>query len=161
MSSGLRKIHNRIPIIASLVVPLLLVIAALVAAASTAAVSSTAPSVKHESVANISLHDATIQAQIDPGNLETTYYFQVGQPGTYRLLMTCPSSENVECELLRWGNHLPPRTLNAGSSYDTVTADITKEGGILQPGTIYHYRVVASNAVGTTYGPDRTFTTRR
>ena len=29
----------------------------------------------------------------------------------------------------------------------------------LTPGTIYHWRVVASNVTGTTYGPDRTFTT--
>src|SRR5205085_396899 len=31
----------------------------------------------------------------------------------------------------------------------------------LQPGTTYHYRVVAENAEGTTEGPDKTFTTPR
>jgi DNA-binding beta-propeller fold protein YncE len=29
----------------------------------------------------------------------------------------------------------------------------------LRPGTTYHYRIVATNAAGTTYGPDETFTT--
>jgi hypothetical protein len=29
----------------------------------------------------------------------------------------------------------------------------------LQPGTTYHYRVVATNVDGTTYGEDQTFTT--
>jgi hypothetical protein len=31
--------------------------------------------------------------------------------------------------------------------------------GGLVPGTVYHYRVVATNGVGTTFGPDQTFTT--
>lgn len=30
----------------------------------------------------------------------------------------------------------------------------------LQPATTYHYRLVAVNEDGTTYGPDQTFTTR-
>ena len=29
----------------------------------------------------------------------------------------------------------------------------------LLPGTTYHYRLVATNGGGTTYGPDMTFTT--
>src|SRR5436190_14731265 len=29
----------------------------------------------------------------------------------------------------------------------------------LTPGTTYHYRAAASNEAGTTYGPDKTFTT--
>jgi sugar lactone lactonase YvrE len=37
----------------------------------------------------------------------------------------------------------------------TPTATFTN----LQPGTTYHYRLVASNAAGTSEGPDRTFTT--
>jgi hypothetical protein len=36
-----------------------------------------------------------------------------------------------------------------------VGADI----GDLTPGTVYHYRIVATNGVGTTFGPDQTFTT--
>jgi hypothetical protein len=36
-----------------------------------------------------------------------------------------------------------------------VGADVTN----LTPGTTYHFRIVATNAIGTTYGPDHTFTT--
>ncbi len=36
-----------------------------------------------------------------------------------------------------------------------VGADVTN----LTPGTTYHFRIAATNAIGTTYGPDRTFTT--
>jgi hypothetical protein len=39
----------------------------------------------------------------------------------------------------------------SGTSYATLTP--------LVPGTTYHYRAAGSNADGTTYGPDKTFTT--
>jgi hypothetical protein len=45
---------------------------------------------------------------------------------------------------------------NAGSGgIETVSANLQ----FLIPGTIYHYRLAASNADGTTYGQDMTFTT--
>jgi hypothetical protein len=39
----------------------------------------------------------------------------------------------------------------SGTSYATLSP--------LVPGTIYHYRAAGSNSAGTTYGPDRAFTT--
>ena len=36
---------------------------------------------------------------------------------------------------------------------------VSVAAGNLQPGTEYHYRLIAVNAAGTTVGPDRTFTT--
>jgi PASTA domain len=45
--------------------------------------------------------------------------------------------------------------LGAGILSGTVTATLTR----LTPGTAYHYRFVAANEAGTTYGEDRTFTT--
>jgi phosphodiesterase/alkaline phosphatase D-like protein len=41
-----------------------------------------------------------------------------------------------------------------GSTPTSVSADVFE----LQPNTLYHYRVVASNASGTSYGADMTFT---
>lgn len=146
-------------LIALLAVPLALIVACAAAAPATAKDSAQPPKIKHESVTDISSTDVLLHAQIDPDGLETTYYFQVGEPGTYSLLMTCPSAE--PCEALWWGDHLPPQTLAPAFGYSTTSADVAKEGGLLQLDTIYHYRVVASNADGTTYGHDRTFKTKR
>jgi hypothetical protein len=48
-----------------------------------------------------------------------------------------------------------PQPLPAGSSASLKTFTITG----LSPGTVYHYRVVASDPDGTAYGPDQTLTT--
>ena len=45
----------------------------------------------------------------------------------------------------------------AGSGYDLKTVTATVEG--LQPGTKYHFRLVAENDAGETKGPDRVFIT--
>jgi streptogramin lyase len=45
----------------------------------------------------------------------------------------------------------------AGSGYDLNTVSAAVEG--LQPGTKYHFRLVAENDAGETKGPDRTFAT--
>jgi phosphodiesterase/alkaline phosphatase D-like protein len=56
----------------------------------------------------------------------------------------------------RYGRTSSGRTLAAGSKQVRVVIKITK----LRPRTTYHYRVVATNATGTTYGKDMTFRTR-
>jgi hypothetical protein len=48
---------------------------------------------------------------------------------------------------------------DVGSGRAPVNVIATLAG--LTPGTTYHYRLVATNAAGTTHGPDRTFTTAR
>jgi len=57
----------------------------------------------------------------------------------------------------RYGRTSSGRTLAAGSKQVRVVIKITK----LRPRTTYHYRVVATNATGTTYGKDMTFRTRK
>jgi hypothetical protein len=47
-----------------------------------------------------------------------------------------------------------PETIGAGTSPVAVSASI----GVLEPGRIYHYRLVASNGSGAGIGDDRTFT---
>jgi hypothetical protein len=61
---------------------------------------------------------------------------------------------------LEWGTNSDygsksPASSVAGNSVVPVTARITG----LAAGTIYHYRVVASNALATAYGVDKSFTT--
>jgi hypothetical protein len=70
---------------------------------------------------------------------QTTYHFEYGPTTDYG------NSAPAGTEAIA-GNLRTPRTF-------------TKEVKGLQPGTTYHYRLVATNAAGTTAGADRTFTT--
>ncbi len=80
---------------------------------------------------------ATVSGQVNPNGLATTYHFDFGASTSY-------------------GSSTRSTTLTStASSAATVSAGITG----LRPGTTYHYRVVAHNADGTTYGRDRTFKT--
>ncbi len=101
-----------------------------------------APTVTATSVIDLNLFTATLRAQINPNTLETTYHFEYGTEDCS--LGTCTST--------------PEGTIPAGHKPVAVSPQEI-EG--LQPGTAYHYRVVAVNAEGETKGPDRTFTTPR
>jgi hypothetical protein len=82
---------------------------------------------------------AVVGGEIDPRNAETTYHFEYGLTTAY-------------------GTPVPMPGASAGSGGQPVTVLDQLTG--LQPNTTYHYRVVATNAAGTTQGADRTFTTR-
>jgi hypothetical protein len=73
---------------------------------------------------------------VNPRGLPTTYRFEYGQTAAY-------------------GSNTPLGSLAAGANPVEVTANL----GSLAPGTTYHYRVVASNAEGTSVGGDRVFKT--
>lgn len=91
---------------------------------------------------NITSSGATLTGTVNPGGVETSYYFQYGTTTGY-------------------GNELPygPAFGDAGSGTAPVAGSVTVTG--LQPGTTYHYRLVAVNANGTGAGADATFTTGR
>lgn len=80
---------------------------------------------------------ATLNGTVNPDGKATTYYFQFGKSNTY-------------------GTNTP--TQNAGSG----TTDVAVHAGIggLTANTTYHYRLVATNSDGTTYGNDVTFQTQ-
>jgi hypothetical protein len=98
-----------------------------------------APAVESESVVDVAAESATVQAQVDPDGAETTYHVEYGTSGAYG--QSTPESSAI----------------GAGGSALPVLAHI--EG--LQVATTYHYRVVASNAIGQTRGADRTFSTQQ
>jgi hypothetical protein len=79
---------------------------------------------------------ATLNGVVNPEGAETHYYFEYGETTAY-------------------GNTSPWEGVAAGIS------DRPAQGAIanLRPGTVYHYRLVASNAGGTERGTDRTFLT--
>jgi hypothetical protein len=99
------------------------------------------PAVESESVANVSGDSADLNAEVNPGGGETTYRFEYGTTSSY-------------------GQSTPESTsIGADDSGHLASAHIQS----LQPGTVYHYRVLASNSQsppGGTPGPDQTFTTQ-
>jgi len=84
---------------------------------------------------NVASFSATLNGSVDPHGLATTVYFQYGTTTSY-------------------GNTTAHQT-QTGSTYRNVTANISG----LSANTTYHFRIVATNSVGTRYGADRTFTT--
>lgn len=72
---------------------------------------------------------------VHPGGVSTTYQFEYGPTTAY-------------------GN-----TLFAGSSSDTLANAAFARPQELERDRLYHYRLAARNASGTTYGDDRTFAT--
>lgn len=99
-----------------------------------------APTVGSAFVTDVASTSATLDAEIDPGGAETTYRFEYGNTAAY-------GQSTVESGLA-----------GAGDSGQLAEAHI--QG--LQSSTVYHYRVVATNAQspGGVPGPDMTFTTQ-
>jgi uncharacterized membrane protein len=83
----------------------------------------------------IASYSATLNGSVDPHGLTTTIYFQYGTTTSYGLNTSIRS--------------------RTGNTYQTVNASISR----LVANTTYHFRIVATNSGGTTYGTDKTFTT--
>lgn len=82
---------------------------------------------------------AVLNGTINPVGLQTTYHFDYGTTTAY-------------------GSRIPAGIeAVAGGGRDTKIFSRTITG--LTPGTTYHFRLVATNSVGTSEGADRTFTT--
>lgn len=107
--------------------------------ASALAVGPEAPTIMSESVETVEATAATLQAEIDPGGAATTYRFEYGTGESYG--QSTPESASI----------------GEGETGHVVTTRITG----LQPGTTYHYRVVASNVESPDgiAGADKTLTT--
>lgn len=97
----------------------------------------TKPVIEEEFSENEGRHSVSLGAEINPENSETTYFFEYGKTATY-------SSKTS-------GGSLPKGLAPEEAGPEAVTE--------LEPGTTYHYRVVATNSAGTVEGPDETFTT--
>jgi hypothetical protein len=97
-----------------------------------------------EAASPIETKSATLRARINSQGTATEYHFEYG------------TSEYKEGE----GPHgtsvpIPDESIGSGS----VDVNVSKAISGLQASTTYHYRVVASNQGGTTYGKDATLTT--
>ncbi len=94
-----------------------------------------APTATTGSAGSITTTSATVNGKVNPGSQETTYRFEYGTTTAYGQASAEPSV--------------------SGSTDQAVSASLTG----LTPGTTYHYRLVATNASGTSVGADATFTT--
>lgn len=107
----------------------------------------TAPSVDSVSVSNIAEDDATLQAQINPDGLQSTYQFTLGKecyPAVCEFIVEIP---------------LPVEDLPGTAGEQSVTLDLNSIGVTLQPNSRYSYSVVATNAAGETSGDGGIFST--
>lgn len=98
--------------------------------------SATAPTVVTDAATNITQTTAQLNGAVNPNGVATTYYFQYGLTASY-------------------GSNTPVLSAGSGSSPVAVNANI----GSLAAGTIYHYRVAATNSGGTSYSNDGVFIT--
>jgi len=90
-----------------------------------------------EAATDLKTTEATLHGKLDPDELETEYHFQYGL--------------NTE-----YGQESP--TIHAGSTPGEVAVTPATITG-LEPNHEYHFRLVAHDSVGTTYGQDKTLTT--
>ena len=80
---------------------------------------------------------ATVVGTINPGGQATNWYVEYGGSSEY-------------------GSRTGVRSAGTGATNVDVATALTG----LKPGVTYHYRFVATNATGTSYGADAAFTTR-
>ena len=95
-----------------------------------------APSAQTDAATAVGDRTATLSGRVRDNRSSTTFRFEYGATTSY-------------------GQSTTANTLSDANSTRTVTAAI--DG--LVPGTVYHFRLRASNHKGTTLGEDRSFTT--
>jgi hypothetical protein len=105
--------------------------------AYTHGVAISRPVITGESFSGVGSVAATASAQIDAGGLPTSFHVEYGTSTSY-------------------GTSTPGESVGSVLN-ENVGARVNLSG--LQAGTPYHFRVVASNALGTTLGADVAFTT--
>ena len=100
------------------------------------------PAVTTANPTDIAADGATVNGTIDPNGADTTYYVDYGTDTSYG-----------------WSSDSATITASPSESPGGDAQAIQVPISGLDPGTTYHYRIVASNLKGTVYGPDETFTT--
>jgi hypothetical protein len=94
------------------------------------------PALETAPAGSITATTAVLAGVVVAGGLQTSYEFEVGTDTSYGGAEIFGNA----------GQSAGPEAVSAGLQF-------------LVPGTTYHYRLIATNADGTTYGADMTFTT--
>ncbi len=111
-------------------------VVAVIAIFASVALAGGSPTVRTGKPTRITDNTALLNGTVNPNGASTTYYFQFGLTNGY-------------------GSNTSPRAGGAG----VKTLDVHLTAGGLVQGTVYHYRLLATNEFGTTVGVDRTFKT--
>jgi hypothetical protein len=111
----------------------LMVVLALGALTATSALAAGAPVAETKPVSAVTETSAMLWGKVNPNGVTTKYYFEYGPTPSY-------GSKTAE-----------------GSTKIETKASKTIEG--LTRGTTYHFRLVATNEYGTSYGADEAFST--
>jgi hypothetical protein len=93
------------------------------------------PTVTTEPATSVTSTSATLNGTVNPNGSTTSYYFEYGLTQSYGSITT--------------EFYIGSGTIDIGVSADIIVSD---------PIATYHYRLVATNALGTTYGANMTFT---
>jgi plastocyanin len=93
------------------------------------------PTVTTNPATNVASFSATLNGSLNPHGSTTTVYFQYGPTTSYGLTT--------------------PMQTQTGNTFRNISANISG----LMASHLYHFRIVAHNSGGTSFGSDRTFTT--
>ena len=96
------------------------------------------PRITNKPTTAIGHEAATLNAEVNPDQIETTYRFEYGETTSY-------------------GSEVPLGGADIGKGATPVPVSAPLTG--LKLGVTYHFRVIAENAFKTTTGPDQSFTT--
>jgi hypothetical protein len=105
------------------------------ATAPKAAAATTGPAVTTGYAKGVATTAEQVLGVVNPNGQATTYHFEYGTSTTY-------------------GSVTPPVNAGAGIANRPASGLL----GALAPNTVYHYRLVASNAGGKAFGDDQSFT---
>ena len=100
------------------------------------ATAATAPAATTAAATAVGATTATLNGTVNPQGEATTWHFEYGTNSKY-------------------GSSTPTQNAGAGTAAVAVSAPLTG----LKTGQLYHFRLVATSAVGTGQGADQTFTT--
>ena len=100
------------------------------------AVQASRPAATTTAASNLAQTSATLNGSVNPNGGATTVSFQYGRTSSY-------------------GSTTSAQSAGSGTTAVSVTGSATG----LRAGRTYHFRVVATNSVGTTNGADQTFVT--
>ncbi len=129
------------PKAAALTLPVVFLVAVFSLALGVGSAAAAAPTIPTTTVSAVTAKAAVLEADINPEGEASAYRFEYG-------LADCAANPCTSVPVA-------PAGIGAGTSAVRVAKEISG----LAPGTTYHFRAVATNASGTTAGPDTVFKT--